>query len=207
MKEKDKKQKNAKIDTENLKNDEKTVENEKETENPAVKDFAVYEKALKEMEQSLAVVLGELDAAKKAAAENENLARVYKKDLERFKERNKSAAEEMKEQAQIATAEKLIPILDNFDQALKVVQDSDVKKGFSMIEASLKQVLFSMGIEEIESVGKKMDPNFHNIVFKRETDDNELDGVIASEMVKGYKLVGENGKVVRHSMVEVYIKE
>lgn len=207
MKEKDKKQKNAKINTENLKNNEKTEENEQETENPAVKDFAVYEKALKEMEQSLAVVLGELDAAKKAAAENENLARVYKKDLERFKERNKSAAEEMKEQAQIATAEKLIPILDNFDQALKVVQDSDVKKGFSMIEASLKQVLFSMGIEEIESVGKKMDPNFHNIVFKRETDDNELDGVIASEMVKGYKLVGENGKVVRHSMVEVYIKE
>ncbi len=200
MKEKDKKQKNAKIDAENQKNDENY-------ENSKVKDYAVYEKALQEMEAALAKVVSELDTAKKEAAENENLARVYKKDLERYKERNKNAAEEMKEQAQITTAEKLIPVIDNFEQALKVVTDSDVKKGFQMIESSLKFVLSDMGIIEIESVGKKMDPNLHNVVAKRSTDDGELDGVVASELVKGYKLTGENGKVVRHAMVEVYIKE
>lgn len=207
MKEKDKVQKNAKSEDKNAKSAEKDVESNEKAENSKVKDYMIYEAALKNMEESLARVAGELDAAKKEAAQSENLARVYRKDLERFKERNKNAAEEMKEQAQISTAEKLIPILDNFDQALKIVENSDIKKGFEMIEASLKRVLLDMGIEEIASVGKKMDPNLHEVVFKRATDDDELDGVIASEMVKGYKLIGEDGKVVRHAMVEVYIKE
>lgn len=204
MKEKDKTKKTAKNTENDVKNEQKTTEN---AENPAVKDFAIYEKALKEMEESLAKVALELDRAKKEASENENLARVYKKDLERFKERNKTASEEMKEQALIVTAEKLIPILDNFDQALKVVADMDVKLGFQMIERSLKNVLFDMGIEEIDTAGKKLDPLLHNAVARKATDDSELDGVISSELVKGYKLVGENGKVVRHSMVEVYVKE
>ena len=204
----DKNQKNAKETGEDVKNDANSAENiEEMQENPRIKDFAIYEKALKEMENALTKLGNELEDAKKEVVENANLARVYKKDLERFKERNKTAAEEMKEQALIVTAEKLIPILDNFGQALKVVTDSDVKKGFSMIEGSLNNVLFDMGIEEIESVGKKMDPNLHNVVAKRVTDDNELDAVIASELVKGYKIKGENGRVVRHAMVEVYIKE
>ena len=49
MKEKDKKEKNAKTDAESVKNEQETAEN---PENPAVKDFLVYEKALKEMEKS-----------------------------------------------------------------------------------------------------------------------------------------------------------
>ena len=98
-------------------------------------------------------------------------------------------------------------MLDNFGQALAVVKDSDVRIGFQMIERSLKQILLEMGIEEIEAVGKKLDPNLHNVAFKRATDDDELDQIIVSEIVKGYKLSREDGKVVRHAMVEVYVKE
>lgn len=208
MDKKNKDEKNAKINEKELKTDDKSQKNEEKPEvNEKVKDFAIYEKALKMMEEELAKVSNELEVAKREAADSENLAKVYKKDLERFKERNKTAEQEMKDKAAIATAEKLIPILDNFSRALSAVTDPDILTGFKMIESNLKLVLFNMGIEEIPAVGVKFNPELHNAVAKRKTDDESLDGIIVTEMLKGYKLVGDDGKVVRHSMVEVYIKE
>ena len=107
----DKKEKTAKSDAENAKTEQKSAKTEDFVQNEKVKDFAVYEKALKELEESLSKVYAELEISKKVASENENLARVYKKDLERFKERNRNAEQEMKDRAAIATAEKLIPVL------------------------------------------------------------------------------------------------
>lgn len=164
-----------------------------------------YEIAFNQFEQALIKVDKELQETKKKADENERLAISFKKDLERYKERTKEQEETLKINAIENVADKLIPILDNFEQALKVTGDPKVLKGFVMIEGMLKNAVNSLGIEEIDTFDEEFNPNFHNAVSKVRTKDKKKDNKIASVYQKGYKMAGENGKVIRHSMVEIYL--
>ena len=79
---------------------------------------------------------------------------------------------------------------------------------FAMIEAMLKSAVSNLGIEEINSLeGTLFDPKLHNAISKVKTKDKNLDGKIAKTFQKGYKIDGENGKIVRTSVVEVYVKD
>ena len=103
-------------------------------------------------------------------------------------------------------ADKLIPILDNFEQALKVTGDPNVMKGFEMIEGMLKNAVKSLGIEEIDALGQEFDPELHNAVGKKKTKDADKANKIAAVYQKGYKMA-DSGKVIRHSMVEIYLHD
>lgn len=164
-----------------------------------------YEIAFGQFEEALIKVDKELMETKKKAEDNERIAVTFKKDLERFKERAKEQEETLKVNAIENVADKLIPILDSFEQALKVTGDKNVLKGFEMIEGMLKNAITSLGIEEIDTFDEEFNPNFHNAVSKVRTKDKKKDNKIASVYQKGYKMAGENGKVIRHSMVEIYL--
>ena len=166
-----------------------------------------YEIAFGQFEEALIKVDKELAETKKKAEENERLAITYRKDLERFKERTKEQEENMKISAVSNVADKLIPILDNFEQALKVTGDPNVLKGFEMVEGMLKNAVKSLGIEEIETENCEFDPNLHNAVSKKKTKDSDKNNKIASVYQKGYKMAGEGGKIIRHSMVEIYLQD
>ena len=164
-----------------------------------------YEIAFSRFEQALIKADKELMETKKKAEDNERLAVTFKKDLERYKERAKEQEENLKINAIENVADKLIPILDNFEQALKVTGDPKVLKGFEMIEGMLKNAVTSLGIEEIDTFDEEFNPNFHNAVSKIRTKDKKKDNKIASVYQKGYKMTGDNGKVIRHSVVEIYL--
>ena len=166
-------------------------------------EFQKYEKAFRQLEDALIKADKELESYKQQASENEHLARTYKKDLERYKERAKAQEEELKVKAVENVALKLLPILDSFEQALKVGGDKNTIKGFEMIEGMLKNAIKSLGIEEIDALGHEFDPNLHNAVSKKKTKDQSKANTIASVYQKGYKMSGSD-KVIRHSMVEIY---
>lgn len=132
-----------------------------------------------------------------------NEAENAKKDFERFKERNKNIESELKVKANEDVAKKILPILDNFDQAISHVDES-VMKGFEMIYKSLLDLLVGLGIEEIEANGE-LNPEYHNCITTEPCEEDELDGKIASVYQKGYKFKDSN-KVVRVSTVSVYKK-
>lgn len=132
-----------------------------------------------------------------------NEAENVKKDFERFKERNKNIESEYKTKANEDVAKKLLPILDNFDQAVSHVDES-VMKGFEMIYHSLIEMLADLGVEEIEAEGE-LNPEFHNCITTESCEDDQLDGKIASVYQKGYKFK-ETNKVVRPASVSVYKK-
>ncbi len=170
-------------------------------------EYKKYEQAFIQLEDALIRVDKELEETKKVAKQNEHLAISYKKDLDRYKERAKAQEEEMKVKAVTNIADKLIPILDNFEQALKVSKDPSVLKGFEMIESMLKNAVKQLGIEEIDAEGAKFDPNLHNAVSKQKTKDKVKADHISAVYQKGYKLAGKDGKVIRHSMVEIYLQD
>ncbi|MBQ7453307.1 MAG: nucleotide exchange factor GrpE [Clostridia bacterium] len=166
--------------------------------------IAMYEKAFGQFEEALNKVDAELEKEKKRAEENEHIARVYRQDLERYKERNKNSEQEFKEKAKTETALKLLPVLDDFEKAFASSTDNQTTKGFEMIYKSLKGAVEELGIEEIESLNQEFNPEFHDCISKVKAEKKNQAGLVSRVFVKGYKYRGEDGKVIRHSVVEIY---
>ena len=97
--------------------------------------------------------------------------------------------------------EELIPVLDNFRLAEKAISEDDKNNksvaGLLMIIKQLENSLKSLGLEEIESVGKEFDPNLHEAIEEVE---GEKAGIIIEEVEKGYSY---NGKTIRPAKVKV----
>ena len=99
--------------------------------------------------------------------------------------------------------EKILPVLDNFELALKNVPDdkeaSAFAEGMEMIHKQFVKVLEDLGVTAIEAVGKEFDPAFHNAVMH--VDDEEAgENIVVEEFQKGYMY---KEHVVRYSMVKV----
>jgi len=100
----------------------------------------------------------------------------------------------------------ILPTLDSFDEAIKHFKngsedsessDTVEQDGIEQIYNQLKATLKSKGLEEIEAVGEKFNPDFHESV---EVVEGGEPGAIVEEIQKGYSL---HGKVIRPSKVKV----
>lgn len=102
-------------------------------------------------------------------------------------------------------AEKLLPIIDNFERAMNVKQESMEKflEGFKMIYSSLVEILKSKGIVEIEAIDKLFDPNVMNAVMT-ETNNEKENNIVLEVLQKGYIY---NDKLIRPAMVKVNERE
>ncbi len=127
--------------------------------------------------------------------ERANFLNYKKEEMERIEGLIKYANEEL--------IMKFLPILDNLDIAEKKIpedlkQDKNVK-GILQIKTQILDFLKAQGVEEIESIGEKFDPNFHEGVGEVENKDKEQ-GIIIEEIKKGYKI---NGRLLRPAKVKV----
>jgi molecular chaperone GrpE len=101
--------------------------------------------------------------------------------------------------------EKLLPIVDNFEAALAAANNTSganvesLKTGVNMIHSQLKNFLSENGIEEIDAAGKPFDPNLHEAVSQRATDEVP-EGHVAQQMRKGYRF---RDRLLRPAMVVV----
>lgn len=120
-------------------------------------------------------------------ADFENYKKIAEKDKERI---IKNANEQMMID--------LLPILDDFEAALKNMRECEEKKGVEMIFNKLSKVLESKGLKKIDTLNKKFDPYYHEALLKENSEMEE--GYILEEIQKGYML---NDKVLRHSKVKV----
>lgn len=126
-------------------------------------------------------------------------------DYDNFRRRTKeekTAAAKYKAQS---IAEKLLPVLDNFERGLNVEAESEETKsllqGMEIVYRQLKDVFEAENIKEIEAEGKPFDPEFHEAVMQVEDEEYEANTVV--EVVqKGYVL---NDRVIRPAMVKVTV--
>jgi molecular chaperone GrpE len=96
----------------------------------------------------------------------------------------------------------LLPVIDNFERALKHVpqelEGNDFTKGVQGVVKQFEKTLAGLGVEKIKTVGEPFDPNLHEAVSMEEGDGTQE--VVTSELQAGYKLGPE---VIRHAMVKV----
>jgi molecular chaperone GrpE len=83
------------------------------------------------------------------------------------------------------TVKKILPVLDNLEKAQAAKPD----QGIQLIQEQLQKIIDSFGITEIEAMGKKFDPNFHDCIEVVEGPENEITAVLEKGYVHGEKVV------------------
>ena len=81
-------------------------------------------------------------------------------EFENLKKRAAREQAEFREYAVADTVKQLIPILDNFDLALKsqAASDGDLRKGVELIRKQMDEVLTKLGVQAIAAKGQPFDP-------------------------------------------------
>ena len=106
-------------------------------------------------------------------------------------------------------ARESLPLLDNVERAIisfqndeKLKQNSDLDKiidGIEIVKKNIISIFKKNGIEVIECINKKFDPNFHQAMLEVE-DHSKESGLVVQEIQKGYMM---KGRLLRPSMVGV----
>jgi molecular chaperone GrpE len=124
-------------------------------------------------------------------------------ELENYKKRQEREKAELHKFAHESLIRNLLPVLDNIDRAIEHGKVNHVPasfiEGLELARKSFWEVLQKNGVEAINAVGEKFDPNFHEAIMQQEDPEREENSII-SEAQKGYKLYD---RLLRPSMVVV----
>jgi molecular chaperone GrpE len=125
-------------------------------------------------------------------------------EFENFRRRTTREKEEIREFAAMETVRLLLPVVDDFERALKVPAAGDeYRKGIELIHKRLYDTLVQLGLTPIDTAGKKFDPNYHQAVDTVRTEEQE-DHAIVEEFQRGYEF---KGRLLRPAMVKVAVRE
>ena len=107
--------------------------------------------------------------------------------------------------AKASVVRDLLPIIDNFERALKHVPkelaNNDYVKGIQSIAKQFEQTLEQLGVHRIKTVGQPFNPHLHEAVSMEDGDgDQEM---VCEELQPGYQMGNE---VLRHAMVRVKLQ-
>ncbi|MCB4792618.1 MAG: nucleotide exchange factor GrpE [Elusimicrobia bacterium] len=154
--------------------------------------------------------LSELEILRQSVEENKKKAEDYYDQLLRLKaefENYRNRMEKEKQTHRLWGKEEIllkqIDLLDVIEQAYESMNSNaspeSIKKGLELIKIEFSKMLSSEGIKEIESLGQKFDPNFHEAIEQLETKEEE-EGKILGVMQKGYMF---GGRMIRPARVKV----
>jgi molecular chaperone GrpE len=153
------------------------------------------------------------DAAKveteagKLATELEELRQTLLRRQADFDNYRKRIERERADDSKRTTArliEALLPVLDNFEQALAAHREPEYasyQKGFELIYKQLVDNVTRLGAERIDPLGKPFDPHVHQAMDRTESSEYP-DGTILQVFQPGYAF---HGRVLRPAMVRVAV--
>jgi len=185
-KEENLKQETAKNETSNEEVKEEVAENSEEQDNTA-QEISPEEK-IKELE----------DKVIRTFAEMENQRRRFEKEKE-----------DAFEYGGYAFAKEALNLIDNLERSKLVLQSDEALKDTEALKKTLEHLdiinkdLISIftknNIKPIDSINKKLDPNFHQAMMEIE-DDTKEPGTIVQEIQKGFMI---KDRLLRPSLVAV----
>lgn len=123
-------------------------------------------------------------------------------EFDNFRRRAEREKADVLEYANTETVRALLPILDDFERALKVESaDKEYVRGMELIYSRLSESLKKLGLEPVSSAGQPFDPHLHHAVEMFETD-AVPDHTIMDEYQRGYNF---RGRLLRPAMVKVAV--
>ena len=180
----DQNNKSDEIKTDKLNNDTKPDASEN---NEPPKEVTPEEKIL-ELEDKLA----------RAFAEMENQRRRFEKERE-----------DAFNYGGFAFAKETLNLIDNLERSKQILESDEALKNsealkktlehFDIINKDMVSILSKNGITPLDSIGKKLDPNFHQAMMEID-DDQKEPGTIIQEIQKGFMM---KDRLLRPSLVGI----
>jgi molecular chaperone GrpE len=137
-----------------------------------------------ETDDPIASLQGDLDRFR-------DLALRTQADFENYKKRAAREREDAIKYANSSLLERLVPIVDNFELGLSAAREegerSPIFAGMSMVLKQLTDFLAENGLQPIDAVGKKFDPNLHEAIG-HEPSDEIREGNVIRQTRRGYRL-------------------
>ena len=106
-------------------------------------------------------------------------------------------------------AKETLNLIDNLERSKQILESDDVLKNsealkktlehFNIINKDMISILSKNGITPLDSIGKKLDPNFHQAMMEID-DDQKEPGTIIQEIQKGFMM---KDRLLRPSLVGV----
>lgn len=171
---------------ENLKDD--LLEKVEELEQAEEKENALIEK----LEQDLQVALAKIEELQNAYAR-------AMADLQNFKRRTEEEKRDLGAFANAKLILDFLPVVDNFERAIAHKPENIPQEwldGVMQIHTQFNSIFEKQGLEEIQTIGEKYNPNLHEALLQTEGEND----IITQTLEKGYLL---NGKVLRAAKVAV----
>ncbi|WP_426328322.1 nucleotide exchange factor GrpE [Pedobacter sp. R-06] len=149
----------------------------------------------------------ELSAEEKLQAEvqqlNDKYLRLYA-EFDNYKRRTQKERVELLQTAGKDVIVSLLPVLDDFDRALKAMETATdvapVKEGILLVSTKLKNTLAQKGLKDVESISQPFNTDFHEAITNIPAPSDDLKGKVIDEVEKGYTL---NDNVIRFAKVVV----
>ncbi|ADO76799.1 GrpE protein [Halanaerobium praevalens DSM 2228] len=121
-------------------------------------------------------------------------------DFVNYRKRSQREKAEMTDRGKIKLCSSLLPVIDNFERALKAEEnEDDFYQGVKMIYNQLLKTFAEHGIEEIIAQGEEFNPEYHEAIMRVESDEYEP-GTVIDVVQKGFIL---DERVIRPAMVRV----
>ena len=138
----------------------------------------------------------------------DKLARAFA-EMENQRRRFEKEREDAFNYGGFAFAKETLNLIDNLERSKQILENDDVLKNsealkktlehFDIINKDLVSILSKNGITPLDSIGKKLDPNFHQAMMEID-DDQKEPGTIIQEIQKGFMM---KDRLLRPSLVGV----
>merc|ERR1712224_561732 len=138
----------------------------------------------------------------------DKLARTFA-EMENQRRRFEKEKEEAFEYGGFSFAKEALNLIDNLERSKQILQNDETLKSsealkktmehFDIINKDLISVFSKNNIKPIDSLNKKLDPNFHQAMMEIE-DDQKEPGTIIQEIQKGFTI---KDRLLRPSLVGV----
>jgi len=124
-------------------------------------------------------------------------------DFENFRKRTAREKDDAIKYANSSLLERLLPIVDNFELGLAAAkaegENSPVYSGMSLVSKQLSDFLSDNGLQPIDAVGRKFDPNLHEAIA-HEPSNSVPEETVIRQTRRGYKF---KDRLLRPSSVVV----
>ena len=121
-------------------------------------------------------------------------------EFENARKRTEREKADFREYATGNVVEQFLPVLDNFELALKAKGSAEqLRSGVELIVKQMEEILRQMQVTPVATVGEEFDPRYHEALGSVERDDLP-DHLVAEEIRRGYKM---RDRLLRPAMVRV----
>lgn len=125
-------------------------------------------------------------------------------EFENFKKRTSKERIDLFKTAGQEVIVSLLPVMDDFDRALKEIsksEDKELFKGVELISNKFKETLKGKGLEQVEvEEGDVFDAEVHEAITQIPAPNKKMKGKIIDVVEKGFKL---GDRIIRHPKVVV----